>query len=61
MAEPPAPGLVGGTAIDQAEVLAAMLRIAEGDIKAKDEQHHLLQQIIATNEKELAAKDRRIV
>jgi hypothetical protein len=45
----------------QADVLAAMLRIAEGDIKAKDEQHALLQQIIATNEKEIAAKDGRIL
>ena len=50
----------GSVATDQAEVLAAMLRIAEGEIRGKEEQHALLQQIIATNEKELAAKDRRI-
>ena len=49
------------TATEQADVLAAMLRIAEGDIRAKDEQHALLQQIIATNEKEIGAKNRRIV
>ena len=48
------------TATDQAAVLAAMLRIAEGEIRAKDEQHSLLQQIIATNERELAVKTARI-
>lgn len=59
---PPAAGtsIAGSVATEQADVLAAMLRIAEGEIKAKDEQHGLLTQIIATNEKELAGKDRRI-
>ena len=45
---------------EQNDVLTAMLRIAEDEIKAKDEQTSLLQHIIATNEKELIAKDRRI-
>ena len=41
-------------------MLSAMLRIAEGDIRSKDEQHGLLQQIVATNEQEIAKKDVRI-
>lgn len=41
-------------------MLSAMLRIAEGEIRAKDEQLVLLQQIIATNEKEIRAKDERV-
>ena len=49
-----------GAVTDQAAVLSAMLRIAEGEIRSKDEQHNLLQQIIATNEKELADKSTRI-
>ena len=47
-------------AADQADVLAAMLRIAESEIKSKDEQLVLLQQIIATNEKEIEGKDGQI-
>ena len=53
-------GATPGAGTDQAAVLAAMLRIAEGEIRAKDEQHSLLQQIIAQNEKQLATKDARI-
>ena len=49
-----------GSVSDQADVLSAMLRIAEGDIRAKDDQLVLLQQIIATNEKEIEGKDVQI-
>ena len=55
-------GLLGGTAstAEHAEVLSAMLRLAEGEIRGKDEQIALLHQMVATNEQEIHKKDVRI-
>ena len=45
---------------EHADVLSAMLRIAEGEIRSKDEQVALLHQMVAANEQEVRRKDVRI-
>lgn len=42
---------------EHADVLSAMLRIAENEIQGKDEQIALLHQMVATNEDEIRKKD----
>jgi hypothetical protein len=51
---------MSGANNEHADVLSAMLRIAEGEIRGKDEQIALLYQMVATNEDEIRKKDHQI-
>lgn len=50
----------GVSSAEHAEVLSAMLRLAEGEIRAKDEQISLLHKMVGANEDEIGKKEGQI-